>query len=559
MKKMKKLIAVLLAAVMILGMNLNVFATEPSPQATTGSISISNPLPGKFYDVYLLFELESASGDAYLYKVTDAWKEFVKSDSVGSAYLELYNGEYVRVKRVETTEGKFEELELSDLQKVELAKAAIEYAKSKANDAENPITKVATLPRTLDDGSTSYTISDLPLGYYAVDSTAGALCSLNTVNPNAPIREKNQQPTIDKQVLEDVNNNGKIDSEDTWGSINDDEAGDTIFYKTKITAKPGAHEYILHDRMGEGLTLNSDSIQIWVDKNQLDPYLLEETDTDVTAKEKAETAKKDYYILYNHASETLNTEVCDFEVHFTEYFLKTIQADTIIEVRYNAELNEHAYIYEEGNINATKLEYGEGNSTEVIKTYTYTYMFDVIKTDDHNKVIYGAKFELYRADENGEKELTIDRDGTKVNVTAESNPVKLISKGNETYMVADLEATNNIVTSFNAGYITVKGLDVGTYYLVETEAPAGYNKLDHAIEITFTRDEKTYQSENIMGTVLNGVYVEKSGGIQVINQTGTLLPETGGTGRVILYSAGSIFTIAAIVAIVTKRRMKYEK
>ena len=57
----------------------------------------------------------------------------------------------------------------------------------------------------------------------------------------------------------------------------------------------------------------------------------------------------------------------------------------------------------------------------------------------------------------------------------------------------------------------------------------------------------------------SGKYVENSGGIQVINQTGTLLPETGGTGRTILYAAGSIFTVVAIVVIVTKKRMKHEE
>ena len=123
----------------------------------------------------------------------------------------------------------------------------------------------------------------------------------------------------------------------------------------------------------------------------------------------------------------------------------------------------------------------------------------------------------------------------------------MISNGDLTYTVSD--GTTATVNSFTAGDVEIRGLDVGTYYLVETSAPTGYNMVEYPIEITFTRNDK-FESCNKMGT---------AHGITVVNKTGTLLPETGGTGRVILYSAGSIFTVAAIVVIVTKRRMKYEK
>ena len=92
------------------------------------------------------------------------------------------------------------------IKKADLAKAAIAYAE---NDA-NGIDPIAVLPRTIEaDGSVSYTISDLPLGYYAVNSSAGALCSLTTVNPNSPIREKNDQPSVNKEVMEELSQNTK--------------------------------------------------------------------------------------------------------------------------------------------------------------------------------------------------------------------------------------------------------------------------------------------------------------------------------------------------------------
>ena len=115
------------------------------------------------------------------------------------------------------------------------------------------------------------------------------------------------------------------------------------------------------------------------------------------------------------------------------------------------------------------------------------------------------------------------------------------------------------VTSFKAGDVTIKGLDVGTYYMVETAPPAGYNQLDYAIKIEFVRNDSTLKSHNNMGETLDGYYVANSGGYQVINKTGTLLPETGGTGRTVLYVAGSILTVAAVVVLVTKKRMRNEK
>lgn len=557
MKKMKKMMAVLLAAAMILGMNLGVFATEPASKATTGSISIANPMTGMEYQVYQMFSLDGYDGAAYSYKVLPEWKNFVTNDTIGCSMLELYNGEYVRIKNKndDNENMPYEAIALEDSDKANLAAAAIAYAENKANQ----IGAVGTLPNKT-SGTSKYVIDNLELGYYVMSSNAGAICSLTTANPSALIYEKNEQPTVDKKVLEDVNNNGVVDeSIDEWRSINDEEAGDTVFYKTTITAKKGAHGYILHDRMGDGLTLNKESIEVKVGTSVLSGYLVL-SEADKLSEEQYETY--DYYVLYGVESSENTTEVCDFEIHFTKKYLasfKNIEEDVEIVVTYNALLNEHALIFEEGNINATKLQYGDNNFTEIIRTTTYAYMFDVIKTDDQNKVIQNAVFELYRAAaENavGAQKVILE---DETEVYTEETPVKLISKGNETYMVTD-DTDNRGVTTFKAGDITIKGLDVGTYYLVEKAAPAGYNRLNYAIKIEFERDGETLKSQNNIGDTKEGYYLaEKGGGVHVVNNTGTLLPETGGTGRTILYTAGSIFTVAAIVVIVTKKRMKYEK
>lgn len=551
MKKMKKIIAILLAAVLVLGMNMAVFATEPAEQNTTGSISITNAVAGKEYKAYLMFELETydTSSGAYLYKVTDPlWRAFVTSDSVASQYLEIYETDHVRIKDSDTTDNKYTAKNLNDKEKSALATAAIIYAKA------NDMTPAAVLPRTLEDGSKSYTQSDLPLGYYAVDSSMGALCGLTTLDPNSQVTEKNTEPTVDKEVMEDVDDDGKIGTLDTWGERNDDEIGDTVYFRTTIHAKAGAHNYVLHDRMGEGLTLNKDSIEVKIGDNVLNGYLVDGTEN-LPLDDEAYEASYDYYVLYDQKNQTTETEVCDFEVHFTTRFLNTITEETDIVVSYNALLNEHAYIYENANRNATQLEYGDENFTTEDITLTYTYMIDVIKTDADDKVLSGAKFEMYAADSNGTLLDVKDEAGDDVYV---GEKLKFISLGTGAYTVTTAEDTRG-VDVVSAGDIVLRGLDVGTYYLVEKEAPAGYNKLENAIKVVITRNANGLGSNNI-GHTSNGVYdAATGGGYRVINQTGGLLPSTGGVGTTIFYVMGGVLVTAAVVLFVTKKRMSVEK
>ena len=553
MKKMKKMIAILLAAVLVLGMNLTVFANEPAAQNTSGSISITNAVPGKVYKAYLMFELESystASG-AYLYTVKDPlWRAFVETNSVASQYLEIYEVNHVRIKDSDATDNKYTAKTLTAEDKAALATAAIIYAK------ENNMAAAAELPRTLADGTKSYTQSDLTLGYYAVDSSMGALCGLTTLDPNSQVAEKNTEPTVDKEVMEDVDNDGQIGASDTWGERNDDEIGDTVYFRSTIHAKAGAHNYVLHDRMGDGLTLNKDSIEVKIDKTVLKGYLVDGTKNRPLEDEKYEE-EYDYYVLYDQKNQTTETEVCDFEVHFTTRFLNTITEETDIVVSYNALLNEHAYIYENANRNATQLEYGDGNFTTEDITLTYTYMIDVIKTDADDKVLSGAKFELYAADSKGTG-TTLDVKDEEGNDVKVGEKLKFISLGTGAYTVAASDDTRG-VDYVIAGDIVIRGLDVGTYYLVEKDAPAGYNKLENAITVKITRNANGLGNNNI-GYTSNGVYdAETGGGYQVINKTGGILPSTGGVGTTLFYIAGGALVVAAAVVMVTRKRMDAEE
>ena len=190
----------------------------------------------------------------------------------------------------------------------------------------------------------------------------------------------------------------------------------------------------------------------------------------------------------------------------------------------SAVLNENAVIAGEGNPNEVYLTYGNAQETKKDTVVTYTYQFQLVKTDDKNTLLSGAEFELYDAAEGG----------NNIPVVKESEGVYRVAKEGETGVVIE------------AGYVTIKGLDTGVYYLEETKAPDGYNELSarKTVEITGANND---------ATVTEGIY--QSGGVQVVNKTGALLPETGGIGTTIFYVVGGLMMVAAVVFLVSKKRM----
>lgn len=465
MKRTKRIASVLLALVMALSLITTAFAA-----GETGSITIDNAVVGQTYTIYQILDLESYNKDsgAYAYKATAAWRDFINGADVKSVYVNVDAQGYVTW--------------VKDADVAAFAKLAQEYA------AKNSIGNQGTEKAN----STTVKFTNLDLGYYLVDSTLGTICSLDTTNPSVTIKEKNAQPTVDKQVQE--NSNGQ------WGESNDANIGDTVNFKTVISAKKGAQGYVLHDKMSEGLTINQGTVSVvGVDANN-------------------------YEVTYNC------TDGCAFEIAFKQEYLDTITEDTSIVVTYSATLNEKAVIYPGPSTNETKLVYGEGSETTWDKTETFTYQFDLVKTKTDKTVLDGAEFKLYDAKTDG-------------------NEIALIDESNGVYRVAtaaEKAAEGFVSATIKAGKVTIKGLDSGTYYLEETKAPAGYNVLAERVEVKIDH-------ANLTATVEGDTYV--SGGVQVINQTGAELPSTGGIGTTIFYVVGGLLVVAAGVLLVTRKRM----
>lgn len=479
---MKKIISVLLALVMTLALSVSALAA-----GETGTITIDNAVTGQTYTIYQILYLESYNADsnAYAYKATEAWKSFVEGTDVKDIYMHTDEQGYVTWK------------EGADV--AAFAKLAQAYAA----DAKNKVTATKTQEAT----SPTVTFTGLNLGYYLLDSSLGTLCSLDTTNPTVTIKEKNAEPTNVKTVQEDSTGN--------YGDKNDADIGQTVNFQSTITAQAGAENYVFHDKMSTGLTYTGV--------------------TGVTLNGTSVEAKGNYTVKTSEL-----TDGCTFEVVFTKAFCDTLKANDKIVISYTATLNEKAVVGTDGNSNESKVEYGESGKTTTTPpstTTTYTWKVDVLKYAEvtpegssatEEKPLSGAVFILSK---NNKGEA----------------PIALISEGNNVYRVAKADETNTVteITTDSTGKFTIKGLDSDTYYLIEKTAPAGYNTLKEAVQVTIGKD----------GTVSYGT---STGEVKIENNTGTELPSTGGMGTTIFYVLGGVLMAGAFVLLVVRKRMRTE-
>lgn len=468
MRKPNKLVALIFAILASIAMLLPTSAYAATND-NSGSITINDAEPGHTYNAYQVLVLESYDVDkgAYSYKANPDWADWLAKQT---QYVSIDEGYVTWVK---------------DADVKAFAKAALAHATE---------AKIAAKATKIAD-STTVSFTGLNLGYYLVDTTVGTLCSLNTTNPDAVMEEKNDLPGIVKEVKED--------STGEWGEENSAEIGDTVEFKTTITAKAGAESYVLHDVMSKGLTLNADSIKVQVGGSDLDAA--------------------------NYTVKTTGlTDDCDFEIEFAQSYLDTITADTSIVVTYTAVVNENAEVFNVPNTNKTQLKFGADHRDETTwdETKTYTYRVDVVKTDGDNKVLDGAEFKLYDAKTGG-------------------NEIPLVKVSNGVYRFAkNGEQGVGTITTVN-GQLEIKGFDANTtYWLEETKAPEGYNKLAGRVEIAV-------KDANIDATVSGGIW--QSGGVHIINNTGSELPSTGGIGTAIFYALGGALVLGAIVFLSRKR------
>ena len=437
-KTFKKLFAALLAAALVLAMAVPAFAVT---NATKGSIKIDGTVSGETYTIYKLFNLDSydAESNTYSYTVESDWEGFFKTGAGGN-YITLDGQGHPTWTAADendsTTVAAF-------------AKAALAWAKQKGIQSAG----------TQEGNGSSITFSNLDLGYYLVDSSLGALCGLNTTNPDATIKEKNEKPEIKKEVQTSAGD---------WGSENNAKIGDIVEYKVEIKVADGAQKYTVTDTMSKGLTFNNSSLK-------------------VTANDAVTT---DY---------TLTSTTNGFTLVLPETYVSTLTKGTTIIVTYNATLNKDAVIDGDGNANEVKLSYGNHQNTVPSKVTTKSYQFDLVKVDGTtNKLLDGAEFEL--AD--GETKLSFVKD----------------TAGNYRVAMTGEDGATTTIT-VKGGKVNIYGLAGKTYTLTETKAPGGYNKLVTPETVNLTEGSKAHATFDADVYKDGGVVVENNAGT-VLPSTG---------------------------------------
>lgn len=482
MKHARKLASLLLALVLVFALAVTAFATETGTTTTTGTITVANPIAGETYTAYKIFDVTYDGNGNYSYTI----------DVMGSSDWLMEVRYYAGLQ----DHGLVEHVVRTPVEE------KLFYT---TNDKFSPADFAAYLKGKLDNNPTGYTgyeltkqgdvasVSGLPLGYYFVASSTGALCNLTTTNPTVTIHDKNDmhfEKTADKT---------------------DVEVGQTVNYTVtgKVPDYTGftAYTYKVADTMSEGLTFNQNSIKVMVggvDKT-----------TDCT--------------IEKNVGDDANSFTVTVPVLQKNY---TIGAE--IKVTYSAVVNEKAIAVVSEN--EAKLIYSNDPTKDetktitppVVKVYSSKIVIDKVEKVAEGttaKKLAGAKFVLYKEVPSGDKTTENyykwDDTAKKVEWVAEKNSA-------------------TVVTTDDNGAASFDGLANGTYYLVETKAPAGYNQLTAPVEV---KVEGGTAEVNLTVTA------------KVENSAGTLLPSTGGMGTTVFYVLGTVLVLGAVVLLVTKKRM----
>ena len=559
MKRVRSILALTLALVLVLAMSTAAFAAPETYSITVNNKNSAISINGNTYNAYKILDATYDNEEHVSYTVSTEFAGFVYTVDGNS-----YQGEAL-ITYLGTLTNDSDALDA-------FAKAALKYATEKPVAADGTATAA----------NETATISVPAPGYYLVSGTATApdkqtvtaACSLTTAKPNAQVNVKADAPSVDKKIVE---KDGDV-------SANDASIGDSVNYKitSKVPNMKGYTKYffVMEDTLSKGLTYNEDMV--------------------ITIGAKTLVKDTDYTLTV-----TKNADGTSLEIVFKNFIQYKDQTGAAITLTYSATLNQDAVLDPTtGNPNTVKLIYsnnpnqeGEGtpenpdkpvpgtpvSETPTVETKTYVTGLKLTKIDGSTKkALTGAKFEIkgtgmkvvlinktiYKASANGTYYMLKDGTYTETAPVTDKNVdgynADLYDDVNKKYEKVTVVDKTTVPTEINTtgyvdknGVLTFEGLGKGTYTITELVAPNGYNLLKDPITITITANATL---EGCTWTVKNGETGLTAGAdhlfaFDVENNSGTELPSTGGTGTTIFYILGSLLVVVAGVVLVTRKRM----
>lgn len=592
MKKFTKLLGIVLIIALVMSMGITAaFAAESDYKITVTNTNSSVSIDGQTYSAYKLFDLSyNTDKTAYSYSISTS-NYFYTTDGA-KAVLDKYftftasaGDSTVMVVEPKTTGTYYDSTTktISEAGARQLADDLQQYLAS-ATPVKTGVADGETAEITVgEDGYFIVTGSATPTDPKASETVVSAVI-LTNAQPTATVAPKVSIPTLDKKIT-GVNEDGSV--LDAKGQAAVAKVGAKVSYELdSITPDLRGYEdytFIISDTISDGLTYDNTSLSSLVVK--IDGTTI---------------ASTKYTLAVNGQKFTLT-------IPFST--LKDYAAGKAIVVTYDAIVNSNALTTDYEN-NTANLEYSHSpyddttNKTPDKETYVIDLNIDVDKVAESatGSKLSGATFKLYKTVAGATTYVAADAydanatyysdaEGTTPVAIADNEAFEaagtlyVASTGDASKLYYKWDTTNNVVTWVATGgddFITnaqgklttqVRGLDQGTYYLEETVAPEGYNLLDAAVEVTIkathttegTADKVTYSSST--GAAISDGVVDLTedanakqpvATVQIINNSGAVLPSTGGIGTTIFYVVGSIMVVAAGVLLITKKRMSRE-
>lgn len=493
---MKRMISFMMALALILSLGVTAFAAGGTG---AGSITITNATQAQTYKVYKIFGATYNTDGDVTYTIDGSNQFFTKlfgSSAVDTADQENAFFKYHAATGVVTKKDGVNDGDLFD------------YLATLINGAAPVQTKNAE--------GTTVEFTGLDTGYYVIDrnmydehgNPIASAVTVTTAKPHANVYDKNQLPGGDL--------NKTTDKETA-------NVGDTIHWEVKFTATNyDDGEKVLNYTITDTLSPTG-----WaaIDINSI---VVSVGGATITA--------------YNKTGDVNGFEIEIPWVDGDGNFKYPATAE--VKITYSATVLEgaaDAKPAEQVNKNHVELDWScntDDNPESETETEVYNLGFTKVDGTNSSKTLPGAVFALY-SDE------------------ACTKPIYVKTNGAEGVYIVDKDATsengsNSVVTPAN-GQVVIQGLDVGTYYLKETAAPAGYNMLTEAVEVKIEAANAVAMGDYVVNNgIKNG---ETIGVLNIANNSGVELPSTGGQGTMLMITIGTMMAIAFAVLLITQKKM----
>ena len=513
MKSIKRIIALLLTAVMTMTMSVTAFAADSGCSLTVnvkGGQESGLDLKGQTINLYKLFDVTTSQSNGktnYAYTVNGTYKSTLAATLNVSA--DAKNEDFVN--------------NVNDLNKT--AGAVQKFANDFTTKALTQNLDPTTTSGKIAASSQSYTFNDLDAGYYLVYLKCGKeiQSSLITVEKETnTVNLKTEAPSITKTANKATVNIGDVVKYTVTGSVPDTTGYSDYVYKIHDTLSDGLD--FVNDANGTALEAGATTVNVTVAFK----------DAGVTAAGTTPTTAT----LSGTNNRTMALDL--------SAWVKANQTNKGKEftVTYYAKVNKDAVVTEK---NKATLEYGnkpgDTTTTKPSEAQTPTYPLDINKTKKgSDEKLAGAKFRLYLS----EAEAKANDESKAIKVS----PVVAGVAGN--YVVDPASTTTefeSVKSIEGKGYnLHINGLEAKDYWLVETQAPEGFNKLTDPIKVTITKDG------DANWTVKKNDKAEDDKIIDVENSTGSILPSTGGMGTIAFTVVAALLVLGVAVSFIRDRK-----